>query len=147
MPQVSRYPVSTDVYNRIFEILFKAIADVKLPSDVREFFEDFLTPTERIMLAKRLAIAVLLAKNYDYKAISKILRVSPATIAAVNIFFRYAGEGYKKVVKRILNEEKQEKFWNKLDDLLSGTIPPYGRNWTYWRKKKEEIKRKRRKPF
>ncbi|MBI4999422.1 hypothetical protein HZB97_01475 [Candidatus Gottesmanbacteria bacterium] len=147
MPQVSKYPVSTDVYNRIFEILFNAIAEVKSPYDVREFFEDFLSPTERIMLAKRLAIAVLLAKNYDYRAISKILRVSPATIAAVNVFFRYAGQGYKKVVKRILNEEKQEEFWNKLDDLLSETIPPRGRNWTYWRQEREKMKRERRKPF
>lgn len=147
MPQVSKYPIAKDVYNRIFEIFFKTVANVRFPSEVKEFFNDFLSPTESIMLAKRLSIAVLLAKNYDYRAISKILRVSPATIAAVNVFFRYAGAGYKKVVKRILSEEKQDEFWNKLDDLLSETIPPYGRNWTYWRKEREEMKRKRRKPF
>lgn len=147
MPQVSKYPIAQDVYDRIFEIFFKTIADVRLPSDVRNFFDDFLTPTERIMLAKRLSIAVLLAKNYDYRAISKILRVSPATIAAVNVFYKYAGHGYKRVVEKILREEKQEEFWNKIDDLLSETIPPKGRNWYYWRKDREAMKRKRQKPF
>lgn len=147
MPQVSKYPIATDVYNRIFEIFFKTIADVRLPTDVKEFFDDFLSPTEKIMLAKRLSIAVLLAKNYDYRAISKILRVSPATIAAVNVFYKYAGHGYKRVVEKILKGEKQEEFWNKLDDLLSETIPPRGRNWTYWRTEREALKRKRRKPF
>lgn len=147
MPQVSKYPIAQDVYNRIFEIFFKTIANVKNTYEVKEFLEDFLTPTEQIMLAKRLAVAVLLAKDYDYRAISKILRVSPATIAAVSVFFKYAGKGYKKVVEKILKEEKREEFWNKIDDLLSETIPPKGRSWHYWRKEREALKRKRRKPF
>lgn len=147
MPQVSKYPITQDVYNRIFEIFFKTIADVRLPLEVKEFFDDFLTPTERIMLAKRLAIAVLLAKNYDYRSISKILRVSVSTVASVNVFYKYAGQGYHRVVKRILDEEKQEEFWQKIDDLLSETVPPRGKNWYYWRKDREAKKRDKRKPF
>lgn len=147
MPQVSKYPIAQDVYNHIFEIFFQTIADVKNTYEVKEFLVDFLTPTEQIMLAKRLSIAVLLTKEYDYRSISKILRVSPTTIASVNMFLRYNGKGYKRIVQKILNSEKSEEFWNKLDDLLSETIPPKGRNWYYWRKERREIKRKRRKPF
>jgi uncharacterized protein YerC len=147
MPQVSKYPITQDVYNRIFEIFFKTIADVKSPSEVKEFFEDFLTPTERIMLAKRLAIAILLAKDYDYRSISKILRVSVSTVASVNVFFKYAGRGYHRVVKRILGEEKQGEFWQKIDNLLSDVVPPKGQNWYYWRKNRAAQKRKKQKPF
>lgn len=147
MPQVSKYPLAQVVYNRIFEILFGTIADIKNPKEVEEFFADFLSPTERIMLAKRLSIAVLLAKGYSYTAIRKILRVSQTTIADVNVFLRYAGKGYKRVVERILAAEKQEEFWQKIDNVLSETIPPKGRNWFYWRKEREARKWARRKPF
>lgn len=147
MPQVSKYPIAQDVYNRIFEIFFKTLVGIKDTNEVKEFVEDFLTPTEQIMLAKRLAIAVLLFKKYDYRSIAKILRVSPTTIASVNIFLKYKGKGYRRVVKKILAVEKRDEFWNKLDDLLSDIVPPKGRNWYYWRKEREGVKRKRKKPF
>lgn len=147
MPQVSKYPISQAVYNRIFEILFGTIADIKRPKEVEEFFADFLSPTERIMLAKRLSIAVLLTKGYSYTAIRKILRVSQTTVADINVFLKYVGKGYKKVVEKILKAEKQDEFWQKLDDLLSETIPPKGRNWYYWRKERENEKWRRQKPF
>lgn len=147
MAQVSKYPIAQDVYNYIFEIFFKTLADIKDPIKVKVFVEDFLTPTERIMLAKRLSIAVLLAKGYDYRSISKILRVSPSTIAAVNVFYKYAGTGYKNAVEKILAAEKREEFWNKLNDLLSDIVPPKGRDWYYWRKEKALEKRSRQKPF
>jgi len=147
MPQVSKYPITQDVYNRIFEIFYKTLADIKTPSEVKEFIEDFLSPTEQIMLSKRLAIAVLLAKDFDYRTISKILRVSLATIAMVAALLKYKGRGYKKVVGKIIKSEKREEFWQKIDDLLSGTVPPKGVIWKYWRQEKEIEKRKRQKPF
>jgi uncharacterized protein YerC len=42
-----------------------------------------LTPTEIIALEKRLAISVLLARGMSYRAIGKILDVTPVTISAV----------------------------------------------------------------
>jgi len=147
MPQVSKYPLAQAVYKRIFEILFETIADIKNPKEVEEFFADFLSPTERIMLAKRLSIAVLLTKGYSYAEVRKILRVSQTTVADINVFLKYAGQGYKKVVEKILRKEKQEEFWQKIDDVLSETIPPYGRNWYYWRKERQAKKWARRKPF
>lgn len=147
MPQVSKYPITQDVYNRIFEIFYQSLAEVRSTAEVKEFIEDFLTPTEQIMLAKRLSIAMLLAKEFDYRAISKILRVSPATIAAVAVFLKHRGKGYWKVVERILRTEKKEDFWQKLDDLLSETVPPKGVNWKYWRQEREAEKRRKKKPF
>lgn len=147
MPQVSKYPLAQNVYDRIFELLFGTIADIRRPSEVEDFFKDFLSPTERIMLAKRLSIAVLLAKGYSFTAIRKILRVSQTTIADVNLFLKYAGTGYKKVVNKILIAKKQDEFWQKLDDLLSDSVPPKGRNWYYWRKDRENEKWHHQKPF
>lgn len=85
MTQVSRYPIPKEVYGRIFEIFVKTISSLGDKKQIADFFVDFLTPTERIMLAKRLAIAFLLMKKYDYKMIARTLRVSSSTIGGVSI--------------------------------------------------------------
>lgn len=66
MTQVSKYPVHRDVEKRMFEIFKTTISNLKHSEEIEDFLEDFLSPVEKIMLAKRLAIAVLLAKNYTY---------------------------------------------------------------------------------
>jgi len=147
MAQVSKYPLSKDVSKRIFEILFQSIASIKNSNEVKEFFEDFLSPTERIVLAKRLSIAVLLGKGYDYAGIKEILHVGPSTIATVNTSLKYTGQGYQKVVNRILKAETLEEFWQKIDNILFDKIPPAKRDWREWRKRREAIKSARQKPF
>lgn len=147
MTQVSKYPISKAVEKRIFEIFFKTIVDLKNTEDVSSFLEDFLTPTEKMMLAKRLAVAVMLAKGYDYRAIRKTLRVSFPMIASVNIWFKYKGKGYQKVISWILREEKIEEFWQKINDVLGDIVPPKAQNWSYWRKKKWQEKMEKAKPF
>ena len=147
MSQVSKYPISKEVETRIFEVLSEVISGLRLPSDVNDFLEDFLSPVEKIMLAKRLSIAVLLKKGYDYQQIKKILRVTPTTIATVNMALKYTGQGYNRVVEKIIKSEKIEEFWNKVDDVINETVPPYGKNWSYWNKERWQKKIKRRKAF
>jgi len=147
MTQVSKYPVSKAVEERIFEILFKVLAEVTEPKEVEDFLEDFLSPVEQIMLAKRLSIAVLLAKGYNYDEIRKVLRVSPPTISQVAISLKYAGEGYKRVVERLIKEEKIEEFLQSVKDVILDRVPPKGTNWSYWRYKREQKKHAHRKAF
>lgn len=98
------------------------------------------------MLAKRLSIAVLLAKGYSYPSIGRILRVTPSTIAQVSLSLKYAGKGYKKMVEKILVNEKIDAFWEKIEDMLSLT-PPKGTNWSYWRKEQYKRRWKNKKAF
>ena len=62
MSQVSKYPVSKDVSDRMFEVFQMTISSLNNKEDIEEFFDEFLSPIEKIMLAKRLSIAVLLVK-------------------------------------------------------------------------------------
>jgi len=136
MAQVSKYPLRKEIEERIFEVLLKTIADLKKPEEVDEFLEDFLSPVEKIMLAKRLAIVVLLGKGYDYRGIREILKVTPGTVSGVNLKLKYGGRGYKKVVEKFLGEEKIEKLFEKIDEVLFQTLPPKGRSWKEWGRKK-----------
>ena len=147
MAQVSKYPLKKEVEEKIFEILLKTIADLKKPEEVNEFLEDFLSPVEKIMLAKRLAIAILLAKGYDYRGIREVLKVTPGTVAGVNLKLKYGGRGYKRVVEKFLREEKIEKLFEKIDEALSQTFPPKGKNWKEWARKRWLVKEKSDQPL
>lgn len=148
MAQVSRYPLSKLVYKRIFEILFNSIASVKSRDEVEDFFNDLLTPTERIVLAKRLAIAILLVKGYDYAAIRKTLHVSPPTIATVSVALRYKGEGYRKVVDKLLKEEAIKDFLLEVVDSFAAVGSIGGKGSHIWRDVRRRIRKKRgEKPF
>ncbi|OGM05213.1 hypothetical protein A2125_01780 [Candidatus Woesebacteria bacterium GWB1_43_5] len=118
MTQVSRSPLNSDVWERIFNLFVETLTDIKDKKKLAGFIDDFFSPTERIMFAKRLAAAVLLTKGHDYISIRKVLKVSPPTIAKMNLKLKYAGVGLNTVIKDILNKQAQRVFWKELEDLI-----------------------------
>ena len=147
MSQISRYPIHKSVEKRMFEVFESTIANLNNNQDIEDFLHDFLSPIEKIMLAKRLAIAVLLAKGYSYPSISGILRVTPGTIANVSLSLKYAGKGYKKMVEKILSDEKRDNFWQKIEDVLAKIPHAKGSDWKYQRIEYEKHKRAKAKAF
>ena len=147
MTQVSKYPIHKDAEKRMFDIFKSTISRLTISEDIEEFLEDFLSPVEKIMLSKRLSIAILLAKGYTYPAIARILRVTPSTISTVSLRLKYSGKGYKKAVERVLSQEKKDNFWQKIEDALAKIPNSKGSSWVYQRKKYEEQKRIKKKPF
>lgn len=147
MTQVSRYPVHKDVEKRMFEVFKETISNLRSPEEIEDFLRDFLSPVEKIMLAKRLSIAVLLHKGYRYESIAGILRVTPPTIATVSLLLRYSGRGYKRAVEKIALNEKINAFWEKVEDMLSKIPNAKGSDWSYQRREYEKKKRARRKAF
>jgi len=145
MAQVSKYPVSKDVSDRMFEVFQTTISSLNNKKDIEEFLDELLSPIEKIMLAKRLSIAILLAKGYSYPAISGILRVTPSTIASVSLTLKYRGKGYQRAIDKILSDEKMNAFWEKIEDFIRG-LPPTKGSFIYWRDKynREKLKRKKK---
>ncbi len=150
MTQVSRYPISTKVADRIFEVFLKTLVEIKNNKEADQFISDLLTPTEKIMLAKRLAIAFLLEKGYDYRTIQKIIRVSSPTIASVNTARKYGSEGYKRLVSKIIREEKLISFFDEtIEKLLSkpSELEKGSGSWSYLRDKAKDREYKNKKAF
>lgn len=145
MTQVSRYPLRKEMEERLFEVFWQVLADIKTSREAKVFFHDLLTPTERVMLVKRLGIALLLIKKYDYSQITDILKVSTGTIARIALWLKTEGSGYRKSVEKVIKREKHEEFWDKLEEVVAQIIPPRrGSNWTEERRKKYQSLRTRR---
>lgn len=146
MTQVSKYPIPTDIYNRIIDIFAKSIAGLTTKSQVIKFLDDFLSPTEKIMLAKRLSIGFLVAKKYDYREISKTLRVSTSTVADVASLYRYH-DSFRKVVDDILKEEEIDKFFLDLGEKVSSMLAKGTKGSTWFYARNEILKQKKKKAF
>lgn len=150
MTQVSKYPIRNVIYERILEIFLKTLTKIDSKTEAQQFIKDFLTPTERIMLSKRLAIAFLLEKDYDFRTISEMLRVSMSTVARVNLMRKYGGRGYQRMIRKLLREEKVKDFLIKAGEAITGVAGKStkgGSGWRYLHYELKKKRRKRKKPF
>jgi len=146
MAQVSRRRLERAVYQEILELLLKIVTESRREEEARALLEDLLTPTERIMLAKRLGIALMLAKGYSYDQIKEVLKVSRPTIGRVSLVLNYGErEGYRRFVKRVMRDEKVEEFLNKVEDVIldAFSISP-SKGGSTWRAIRRERRKKRK---
>lgn len=143
MSQVSKYPLRNDVYEQLEELFINTISRMTNKRLVSDFLSDFLTPTEKIVLMKRLAIYVLLGKEYDYRYIQALLKVSFPTISSVSKSYKYLGKGCKEVVEQLIKEEKIDRFINTVLEKVADEFGQMGKGSGLWRYLHYEIKKRK----
>lgn len=147
MTQISRFPLQKEVEKRVYEILMESVAAARSEETVKKLIDDLLSPTERLMIAKRLSIALLLIKKYDQRTISNWLKASLGTVSKVSVILQNGCGGYALVLESILKDEKLRGIAERIDDTLANLFPPANRNWTHWRRERWQDKMERKKPF
>ncbi len=105
MTQVSKIRLRPEVDQRIYDLLENTLIKFRNKKEIINFLNDFLSPIEKTILAKRLAIAVLLEKGNIYENISNILRVTPNTINKMSLKIKYGNGAVKKVAENIANSD------------------------------------------
>ena len=85
MVRNSRFVLRDDLLEKIFDLLFEVVGNTTSKDEFKKIFIDLLTPAERIMLAKRVAIVYLLLKKVEYYNICERLKVSQATVARYSL--------------------------------------------------------------
>lgn len=148
MSQVSKRVLGKQAEVRILDLLWISLSMLSTKQEITLFLDDFLTPTEKMMLAKRLTIAFMLIKGYGYPMINNRIKVSDQTIWNIKAILHHRGKGYKNTIKKIMEKENWEKFWNEMDHFFERLIPPRpGTNWKEVRRKQWEKRRSIEKPF
>ena len=96
---------------RTLDTLYTAASVLKGREAVKLFLRDLLTPSERIMLGRRLIIARKLLSGETYDGIAKSLRVGTDTISRVDKWLSDQMPGYEQVITLIEKEfsKRQEK--------------------------------------
>ena len=116
MPKISRYKLEKEIEGLILDQFAEVLREVNKTSDIKALIGNLFTPSERIMLAKRLAIAILLENGWDYSKIVKKLKVSPTTISFVKNSKLNLSPAYEKLLQ---NLEKIFFVNLKEDDFVS----------------------------
>lgn len=141
MTRISRFSLNEDLLNKLFNLFFTVVGRKDDIDEFKETVIDLLSPTERIMIAKRVAIIYLLLKKIDHMTISDTLKVSPSTVAKFHLIMEKS-QGIVPTFKKLLRNEKLKEF---LKDIYLSFRGPgtYGVNWTSaWRQKLDRERRK-----
>lgn len=72
------------------------------------FLEDICTIKEILEMSQRLSVAKLLSKGMSYAQISQQTGVSTATISRISKCIEYGNGGYKTVIERLGEVEKND---------------------------------------
>jgi uncharacterized protein YerC len=125
MTNISKNPLSADELERLFFQLNTTIATLN-KQGAHDFLHDLLGTEERIMLAKRFAIIVMITENYSTYSIAKKLKVSTSTVDAIRT--RHEHGTYDQLLKHICaNKKTYRSLWETLDQVLhvGGVLPHY----------------------
>lgn len=130
MPHISAKKLENDVFRQIHHRFIQMVVDVKDRKASTSFLSEFFTPTEKIMLAKRLTTVFMLASGCSFLTIERTLKVSPTTIA---FFAEKLETGEFDYLKNFFTKAKNKKaFWDDLEALLQCGLPPRGRGRWKW---------------
>lgn len=120
MTHISKFKMKDRVKQRISANLANALLESGVAQG-RAMLDTLLTPTERIMLAKRLAIIVMLEREYSYYRIMKTLKVSTSTIKRLH---RNLETGQYRFVQRALGKKSSSlTFLELLEVFLAAGMP------------------------
>ena len=119
MAKFARIPKLTkEEKQRLLLALCEALTSIKNKEEAAQFLADLLGPQELEMLAKRLEIAKLLTNGETYDSIRQSLKASYNTIARVNSWLAFSGNGFRLVIRRI--QKKGKKIYeHTLDEKYS----------------------------
>lgn len=88
--------------------LFEAILSLETIEECYNFFEDLGTVAEIKAFAQRFEVASMLMDKKTYREIREKTGASEATISRVNKCLFYGADGYKLVLERLKQREKND---------------------------------------
>lgn len=94
MAKVKPQQLNANQHRRLLQTLACAVAHLRTPEAAADFLRHLLTPSERVMLGRRLLVARLLAAGHAYEEIRAKLGVGLTTVQAVDAWLRVTAKDY-----------------------------------------------------
>ncbi len=126
MPQVSKVKLDKKTEEKLVNNLKLILTKVNKYPEMDLFLTSLLTPTERLMLAKRIAIIVLLKENLPDSKIASALHVTRVTVSRMRFFLEARGEGYEVVLRVLENQKLMDELKSFLSKLAGYSIRAAG---------------------
>jgi uncharacterized protein YerC len=114
--QLSTRKLNKNIEKQILGLLYQVLNDLKSEEEVTTVMNDILSETEKLAVAKRLAIATFLDKGRSYENIRETLKVSSATIASVQEMI--GNPGFQLALRKVKAEEWADQWGEKISNLF-----------------------------
>jgi len=133
MVNISKKKLSSETLEKIFRLFLEVMSRSLDSGEFLECANEIFSPSEKIMMAKRITIIYLLVKGIDQLTVADVLKVSTATVA------KFAMLNFKqesRLIELMKSMMKKEKVLNFLEDLVTDLfIQPgikMGHHKLYW---------------
>ncbi len=126
MPHVSKIKLDRKIEENLIKNLGLVLTKIKKQDQMDNFLISLLTSTERLMLAKRVAIIILLKEGVPESHIASTLHVTRVTVSRLQYFWEARGKGYEIALKVLSNEKLMKEFKQTLLKLVAYSIRAAG---------------------
>jgi TrpR-related protein YerC/YecD len=109
MSKVRVYSIDKNERYRVVGELFDLIVNLKTKREVIDFLIGLFTPSETLMIARRVQIAKMLIEEENYEMIRKKLKVSNQTISKVEHWLKSDEQKNKIIVAKLQQIRKTDK--------------------------------------
>lgn len=116
MPHVSQNKLPGKIEDEIIKNLNLALTFIRSGEEMISFLGALFSSTEKIMLAKRLAMIILIEDGMSDSQIADLLHLTPITVAKMRLFYEARGQGFRIALKKL---EEQKRLRDFKDTILS----------------------------
>ena len=131
--------MSEELLEKTYKLFFEIFKKFETNKSFSTLMNDFFTPKEKILLAKRITIIYLLIKKIEQRNIADFLKVSTSTVCKYSLLLENKDSEMVGIIKKII---KKEKTFDFIDDLLADFIIQPGLkigHWDlYWKHKRKK---------
>lgn len=110
MTHLSRGRLADDVLRQITNSFLFVLTDIKDQDSMAQFLNSFLSRTEKLMLAKRLALIYLLNEEVEETKISEILKTTLANVSRMKLKLENESIGYQRALAKIKKQKTLEEL-------------------------------------
>ncbi len=118
MPHISSKKIPDEHFNSIYKQLISICNTAGQKREADILFKELLTETEKMMLAKRLAIIYMLSEGVSEYYISETLFVSPSTVSRISLSYE---SGRCSYIQKIIKKNK-ETVWQAIEKIISYSV-------------------------
>ena len=115
MAKVNPYQIDHKEKYVAIDGMFEVISKLKTKKEIVDFLLGLFTPSESLMLARRIQIAKMILEGENYENIRKKLNVGNNTIQQIDRWVHSKGSDYEKLIKtKVAEVGKNKKTKNKM---------------------------------
>lgn len=116
MPHVSRKRLKKEIATELADQFLTFLSLAQNKKEARILANELLSQTERVMLAKRLAVVVLLVRGYSFTQIQDALGITRQTV--IRVWKDMKTRKYDKIARYTREHTKHFKREAFMDDLI-----------------------------